>query len=134
MTQTIKAWHDFIESRDPVCLDSILANEVVFHSPVVHKPQQGKAITRLYLLTAVAVLGNESFRYLREIVAEKNAALEFACEIDGIEINGVDLVQWNEQGMITDFKVMVRPLQAINKLRELMAARLEKYQQSQAQQ
>lgn len=134
MTQTINAWHDFIESRDPARLDALLADEVVFHSPVVHKPQQGKAITRLYLLSAVAVLGNESFRYLREIVTEKNAALEFACVIDGIEINGVDLLQWNTDGMITDFKVMVRPLKAINKLHELMAASLEKYQQGQAQQ
>jgi hypothetical protein len=134
MIQTIKAWHGFIESRDPAHLDALLSDEVVFHSPVVHKPQQGKAISRMYLSAAVAVLGNESFRYLREIVSEKNAALEFACVIDGIEINGVDLIQWGEDGLITDFKVMVRPLKAINKLHELMAARLEKFMQGQAQQ
>ena len=80
-----------------------------------------------YLLAAVQVLGNDSFRYLREIVTERHAALEFSCEIDGVEINGVDLIEWNSEGQITDFKVMVRPLKAINTLHALMAAMLEKH-------
>ena len=126
MIQPITTWHEFIASRDPALLDALLAEDVVFHSPVVHSPQQGKAITRMYLMAAVAVLGNDSFRYLREIVAERHAALEFSTVIDGVEINGVDLIEWNDAGLIIDFKVMVRPLKAINKLHALMAAMLER--------
>ena len=80
----------------------------------------------MYLMAAVGVLGNDSFRYLREIVAERHAALEFSTVIDGVEINGVDLIECNDAGLIIDFKVMVRPLKAINKLHALMAAMLER--------
>jgi len=124
MIQPISAWHEFAQSHDPAALSALLAEEVVFHSPVVYRPQPGKAITMGYLLAAVAVLGNESFRYLREIIGEHHAALEFSSVIDGVEINGVDLIEWNEVGQIVDFKVMVRPLKAVNTLRELMAAKL----------
>lgn len=128
MNTTIKSWHEFLQTRDPAKLAALLDDDVVFHSPVVHTPQVGKALTLGYLLAAVQVLGNDSFRYLREIAGERNAALEFSCLIDGVEINGVDLIEWNDAGRITDFKVMVRPLKAINTLHALMAAMLEKQQ------
>jgi hypothetical protein len=80
----------------------------VFHSPVVHTPQVGKALTRLYLMGAFHVRFNDTFRYLREIVAEREAALEFMVEIEGISVNGIDLIRWREDGRIVDFKVMLR--------------------------
>jgi len=126
MKQPIKSWHEFLASRDPADLQQLLAKDVVFHSPVVHKPQPGKNLTMGYLLAAVDVLGNDSFRYLREIIGERHAALEFSTVVDGVEINGVDLIEWNDSGQIVDFKVMVRPLKAINLLHALMGAMLEK--------
>ena len=75
------------------------------------------------------MLGHPGFRYLREVVGERDAALEFAVTLDGIEINGVDLIRWNNEGKITDFKVMVRPLKAVNTLHQLMALMLQGGQQ-----
>jgi hypothetical protein len=97
----------------------------VFVSPIVHTPQRGKAITAAYLGAAFAVFFNPSFRYVREIVGEHDAALEFETEIDGITVNGVDLIKWNAAGRIVEFKVMVRPLKAINLIHERMAALLQ---------
>ena len=125
MNSTVKAWHEFVQSRDPARLAALLDDTVVFHSPVVHRPQAGKQLTMGYLLAAMAVLGNDSFRYVREVIGERNAVLEFMTEIEGVEINGVDLIEWNEAGRITDFKVMVRPLKAINTLHALMAEKLQ---------
>ena len=131
---TLAAWHALVKSRDMAALDRILADEVVFHSPVVHTPQRGKAITTQYLTGALHVLNNQHFRYLREVVGPNDAVLEFATQIDGIEINGVDLIRWNDAGLITDFKVMVRPLKAINLLHQKMGAMLEQLKQRGQQQ
>jgi len=130
----ITAWHQVVQSRDLGALSRLLADEVVFHSPVVHTPQRGKAITFQYLMGAMHVLNNASFHYEREIVGERDAVLEFATEIDGILINGVDLIRWNDAGQIVDFKVMVRPLKAINLLHQKMGAMLEQLKQGQQQQ
>lgn len=124
MTHPIALWHHIVTHRDPGPLAELLADDVVFHSPVVHTPQVGKRITRLYLIAAMKVLGNETFRYVREIVGDGQAVLEFRVEIDGVEINGIDLLTWNAEGRLTEFKVMVRPLQAIQKLHEKMAERM----------
>ncbi|MEN9682812.1 MAG: hypothetical protein RLZZ427_563 [Pseudomonadota bacterium] len=110
---------------DAALLSAQLADDAVFHSPVVHTPQVGKAKVMMYLLAAAQVLGNDSFRYVRELVDGPNALLEFTAEIDGIQINGIDLIQFDEAGKIQDFKVMVRPLKAVNKLWEQMAAQLQ---------
>jgi hypothetical protein len=120
----ITAWHSLVQRRDMAALDGLLADDVVFHSPVVHTPQRGKAITTQYLRGALLVLNNASFRYEREIVGARDAVLEFSTTIDGILINGVDLIRWNDAGRITDFKVMVRPLKGVNKLHELMGRML----------
>lgn len=124
--ETVKRWHEVAMAADPAGLDEILAEKVVFHSPVVHTPQEGKAITRLYLAAAFQTLNNEHFQYQREILQGQNAMLEFTTELDGIHINGVDIIHIDEDGRIDDFKVMVRPLKAINKLHEMMRAALEK--------
>lgn len=125
MIDTLETWHRLMRERDVDGLDDLLADDAVFHSPVVHTPQEGKAITRQYLAAAFHVLGNDQFEYLREIVDGNNAVLEFRTELDGIVINGIDMIQWDEEGRIRDFKVMVRPLKAVNKLHEKMAAMLE---------
>lgn len=125
MIDTLKTWHELAQSGNAEGLDDLLADNAVFHSPVVHTPQEGKAITKAYLAAAFGVLNNEHFEYLREIVDGNTAVLEFRTQLDGIVINGVDMIEWDETGRIRDFKVMVRPLKAINKLHEMMAAMLE---------
>lgn len=121
----ISQWHNIVRTRDSSGLGELLADDVVFYSPVVHTPQFGKALTAMYLKAAMHVFGNESFRYVREIVGESDAVLEFETEIDGIIVNGVDMIKWNDAGKIVEFKVMVRPLKAINLIREKMAATLK---------
>ena len=120
----LAAWHEVVRRRDPSGLDGLLAEEVVFHSPVVHTPQRGKAVTLEYLRAAIQVFGNETFRYVRELVGERDAALEFEVEIDGLKVNGVDMIRWDESGRIVDFKVWVRPLKALLGIQQKMAALL----------
>ena len=126
ITDAIAAWHKLVQDRDAQALDNILAENVVFHSPVVHSPQEGKQITTLYLTAALHVLNNDSFKYLREVVSGSNAVLEFLTVIDGITINGVDMITWNEEGKIIGFKVMLRPLKAINLIHKMMGDMLQK--------
>lgn len=123
----VAAWHAYMESAgDPSALKSMLAEDAVFHSPVVHTPQEGREKVFAYLFAASHVLGGEHFRYQREIIDGNQAVLEFTSELDGIHINGVDIIRWNDAGQIDDFKVMVRPLKAINKVWEKMAEMLAK--------
>ncbi len=124
-SDTIKNWHALLESRDLSGLDRLIADDAVFHSPVVHTPQVGKELTRFYLTGAFYVLFDNGFHYVREIVGEDNAALEFAAEINGIQINGIDLIHWNKDGRIDDFKVMIRPLKAVNLLHRMMGEALK---------
>ncbi|MBS0343297.1 MAG: nuclear transport factor 2 family protein [Proteobacteria bacterium] len=121
----IDSWHRVLKERNLHALDVLLAPDAVFHSPVVHTPQAGRAMTKAYLAAALQVLGNDSFRYVREVRQGRDAVLEFELELDGIHMNGVDMIRWNEQGQIIDFKVMVRPLKAINLLHQKMAAMLQ---------
>ena len=123
---TIAAWHKLLETKDAACLDNILADNVVFHSPVVHTPQVGKPITKLYLTAALFVFANNSFKYLREVISGNNAVLEFTTVIDGITVNGVDMITWGADGRITEFKVMIRPLKAINLIHKIMNLELQK--------
>lgn len=122
--KVIRDWHKLAMSRDAAGLDRLLADDVVFISPVVHTPQVGKAITTAYLTAALAVLNNGAFRYLNEWIGERSAVLEFETVIDGITLNGIDMITWNGEDRITEFKVMVRPLKAINLLHQLMGAKL----------
>jgi hypothetical protein len=122
---TLATWHRLLKNRDVAGLKDLLADDAVFHSPVVHTPQEGKAKVTMYLAGAFHVLSKDSFRYVREIVNGREALLEFMVEIDGITVNGVDLIRWNEDGRIVDFKVMLRPLKAINLVHQKMGALLE---------
>ena len=125
-SEALEKWHRLVTDKDPGGLDSILADEAIFHSPVVHTPQVGKNITKTYLAAAFHVLFNDTFRYVREIVAEREAVLEFVVSLDDVVVNGVDIITWNESNLIIDFKVMIRPLKAINIVRERMMKELQK--------
>jgi hypothetical protein len=122
---TLATWHELVQTRNSRGLDALLADNVVFHSPVVHTPQAGKAVTLQYLSAAFHVFFNPTFRYVREIVDNHGAVLEFQVEMDGIVVNGVDMIRWDDRGKIVEFKVMLRPLKAINLIHQKMAAMLQ---------
>lgn len=125
MNNAIEEWHRIVRERDIDALDELLADDVVFYSPVVHTPQRGRPITTMYLAAAVVVFGNETFRYVREWRATNEAVLEFLVTIDGIEVNGVDMIRWDDAGRIVEFKVMLRPLKAMNLIHQKMGAMLQ---------
>lgn len=129
LPQPVSHWHTLLKHKNAAGLDALLADDVVFYSPVVATPQRGKAITTAYLAAAMQVFGNDTFHYVREVIGEHDAMLEFELEIDGIRINGVDLLRWNDAQQLTEFKVMLRPLKAVNlihqKMGEMLAARTE---------
>ena len=136
---TLELWHEIMKQGNADRLDEVLAPDCVFLSPIVHSPQQGRDLTRLYLLAAFNVFpatgGAEAvpsgkkpetkFKYVREVVGEKDAILEFTTEMDGILVNGVDMITWNDDGKIIEFKVMIRPLKAIQKVHAQMGAMLQ---------
>jgi hypothetical protein len=117
-------WYDYMKSHDHKALWDLLHPDAVFESPVVHSPQRGRDITFKYLASAEKVLGGPGFTYVGEWTSANGAVLEFKTMIDGIEINGVDIITFDAEGRITNFKVMVRPLKAINMLHRLMAEQL----------
>ena len=121
----VALWHRLVRERDSRGLGAFLDEGAVFFSPVVHTPQRGKKITAAYLSAAFHVFFNPTFRYVREIVGTSDAMLEFETEIDGILVNGVDLIKWNEAGRVVEFKVMIRPLKAINLIHHRMASMLQ---------
>ena len=134
----VEKWYEVMKSNDMDKLDELLAEDVVFYSPVVYTPQKGKDVTKMYLMAAGGVFGEgtkdevtdsnnsqSKFKYIKEIIGEKSALLEFETEMNGIYVNGVDVISWNEEEKITEFKVIVRPLQAVNMLHQKMQAMLE---------
>jgi hypothetical protein len=123
----LDGWYAYMKSHDPKALWDLLHPDAVFESPVVHTPQRGREITYKYLAGAEKVLGGPGFKYVGEWLSGKGAVLEFEREIGGITINGVDIITFSDDGsLITHFKVMVRPLKAINLLHRLMGEQLAK--------
>ena len=122
----LQRWHGFLKSRDPAELWDLLHPDVVFESPVVHTPQRGRDIAFKYLISATKVLAGPAFRYVGEWTRDDGAVLEFTCEVEGVTINGVDIISFDAEHRITHFKVMVRPLKAINLLHRLMGEQLAK--------
>jgi len=120
----LESWYAFMKSHDAKALWDLLHPYAVFESPVVHSPQRGRDITFKYLASAEKVLGGPGFAYVGEWTSANGAVLEFKTIIDGIELNGVDIITFDSEGRITNFKVMVRPLKAINMLHRLMAEQL----------
>ncbi|MGJ8558829.1 MAG: nuclear transport factor 2 family protein [Litorimonas sp.] len=121
----IAKWHAYTDTPSPAALNALLHEDVVFHSPVVHTPQRGRQITFAYLWAANETLGNDSFKYLREVVDGNHVVMEFETEMDGVTVNGIDMITFNDDGLIIDFKVMVRPLQAVNKVHQQMGEMLK---------
>lgn len=118
----VAAWHAYMRAPSRAGLEALLAEDVVFQSPAVHTPQAGKQVTMKYLWAAAEVLGGPSFRY---VGAERSAVLEFECTLEGgIAVNGVDIVEWGDDGRLTRFKVMIRPMKALNAVVPLMGAAL----------
>jgi hypothetical protein len=127
MTKTpLERWHDYIKHPDHDALFAMLHPDAVFESPVVHTPQRGRDIVFKYLTSADKVLGGAGFRYIGEWTAPNSAILEFENTINGIKVDGIDMITWNEAGQITHFKVMVRPLKAVNMLHQMMGEMLAK--------
>ncbi|KRO34203.1 MAG: hypothetical protein ABS21_04485 [SAR86 cluster bacterium BACL1 MAG-121105-bin34] len=130
MSQTkkfLEQWYQGYRSEDPNFLELILDESVVFTSPIVFKPIQGKEMTKMYLMGAGITFNMDKFSYVREVVDGLDTILEFETFIDDIAVNGVDMIRWNEEGKIVDFKVMVRPLQAIHILQQKMSEALESF-------
>jgi hypothetical protein len=117
-------WYGYMKSRDRAALWDLLHPDAVFESPVVHTPQRGRDMTFKYLSSAEKVLGGPGFVYTGEWRNDNGAVLEFEKEIDGLKINGVDIIRFSDDDRITHFKVMVRPLKAINLLHRLMGEQL----------
>jgi len=128
--EIIQKWHTVVETKNINLLDEILADDAKLYSPVVHTVQEGKQITKMYLMGAAMTLGNDSFKYVREVYDDGFALLEFETELNGIFVNGVDMISWNSDNKITDFKVMIRPLKAVNAVHQVMGEALAKMDQS----
>jgi hypothetical protein len=137
----IEDWHRNLRGELPGGLDALLADDVVFYSPIVFTPQKGRKVTKLYLRAASGTFGGSAgkeaggagrravgpqFRYVREILCDPHAVLEFEAEVGGKYVNGVDMITCDGAGRIVEFKVMIRPLQAVNTMHQQMAAMLEK--------
>ena len=119
----VARWHEIAESRDPAGLADLLADDVVFRSPAVHTPQEGRELTTAYLAAAMVVLG-PTLTYHREWYADDSAVLEFEADLEGVHVHGVDMLAWGDDGRLREFTVLVRPVKGLDKLIELMAAEL----------
>jgi hypothetical protein len=125
MAHTVEDWLDLVARKDASGVDALLAEEIVFHSPLVDTPQTGKAVARQYLSAAFGVFSQAQFGYVRQVVGERDAVLEFLVEIDGVAVNGVDMIRWDDDGRIVEFKVMLRPMKALRLMQQKMAALLQ---------
>jgi len=138
----IDKWHAYLGGQLPDGLDELLDDDVVFYSPIVYTPQKGKAVTALYLQAAAATFpgdaatpssagggaSSRSFHYTKEVLGADTAVLEFETTMEGKYVNGVDIIRCNDEGRIVEFRVMIRPLQAVNLVHQQMAATLERFQ------
>ena len=121
----IHKWHEVVGSDDLSLLDKIIAEDAVFSSQVVFTPMEGKQITMMYLHAAGDSFNMEKFKYTKEIHDGMDSVLEFETYIDDISVNGVDMIQWNKEGKISNFKVMIRPFKAVQKVQEKMVEALK---------
>src|SRR5664279_5541551 len=140
IARVIEKWHAYLRGDLPGGLDELLDDDVVFYSPIVYTPQVGKAVTKLYLQAAGQTLPGDAatapdpnadessgrFRYTKHVLAGDTAVLEFETTVEGKYVNGVDIIRCNDEGRIVEFRVMIRPLQAVNAVHRQMAATLER--------
>ena len=121
----IQKWHEVLKNDDQGLLENLIADDAIFSSPVVFTPMEGKEITLMYLSAAGQSFNMEKFKYTKEIHDGMNSVLEFETYIDDISVNGVDIIEWNEEGKIVNFKVMIRPFKAVQKVQQKMVEALE---------
>ncbi len=142
--KTIEKWHNHLRGRHPGGLDDLLADDAVFLSPIVFTPQRGKEVTKMYLNAAFSTFtgvgaepiaesdkdseSSDGFHYTKEVLSGNHAVMEFETKLEGKYVNGVDIITCNDEGKIVEFKVMIRPLQAVNLLHQKMAAMLKSMQ------
>lgn len=119
----LSRWHEVVETRDPEALAEMVADNATFHSPAVFKAQEGKPLVVAYLTAALKVLA-EDFSYGEQWVHEREVILEFSSRLDNLDIFGIDRITFDDEGAITDFTVMARPLKALNLLVEKMGTEL----------
>ena len=122
---SIQKWHEVLKNDDQGLLENLIADDAIFSSPVVFTPMEGKEITLMYLSAAGQSFNMEKFQYTKEIHDGMNSVLEFETYIDDISVNGVDIIEWNEEGKIVNFKVMIRPFKAVQKVQQKMVEALE---------
>lgn len=122
----IERWLRVIETGDTAQLDDMLAEDAVFYSPAVFTPQRGRATTAAYLRAAEHMFSGTGFHYVEKWFGADSAVLLFAAEVNGLSVEGIDMIHWNDDGKITSFKVMIRPFKALQgvmgKMAELLAA------------
>ena len=121
----IQKWHEVLKNDDQGLLENLIADDAIFSSPVVFTPMEGKEITMMYLSAAGQSFNMEKFQYTKEIHDGMNSVLEFETYIDDVTVNGVDIIEWNEEGKIVNFKVMIRPFKAVQKVQQKMVEALE---------
>lgn len=126
VSDPIANWHQAVKEHNAEAVNELLDENVILYSPVVHTPQVGKLITAKYLSAALDVFGKDSFKYIREFRNDGEAVLEFEVELDNIYVNCVDMIKWNDSGKITEFKVLIRPLKAVNLIHQKMAEMLQR--------
>jgi len=130
--KVVETWHRFLAGELPEVLDGLLADDVVFYSPVVYTPQRGKDITTMYLQAAAQTLPGDpadgAFRYTKQVLASDVAMLEFETTVGGKYVNGIDIIRCDDTGRIVEFRVMIRPLQAVNAVHEQMREMLASMQ------
>jgi hypothetical protein len=121
----IQRWIDILDNDRTGDLEALLAEDAVFYSPAVFTPQEGRAKTLAYLTAAAKLFGDSDFRYVRQWYGDHSAVLEFVAELDGIHVNGVDVIGWNDDDKIVEFKVLLRPLKALERVIPAMAQLLQ---------
>lgn len=122
----LETWHDFVKNRKNEGLENFIDDEAILYSPVVFTPVEGKFMVSMYLMAASHIIANDSFRYVREVYDEENAILEFVTEINGITVEGVDMIQFTKEGKLKEIKIMIRSLKAMNMVHQKMGEYLEK--------
>ena len=122
----LDTWHKFVNERNIHELNSFISDDVTLFSPVVFKPIKGKFMVTMYLQAAAEIIANDNFKYVREVVDKQNAILEFETEINGLSVNGVDMLQFTKDGKLKEIKVMIRPIKGVNIVHQKMAEYLEK--------
>lgn len=133
----VERWHAHLRGELPGGLDELLHDDVVFYSPIVYTPQEGKAITTMYLMAAGQTLPGDQpsggsgsagggFRYTKKVLDGDTAVLEFETTVEGTYVNGIDIIRCDDDGKIVEFRVMIRPLQAVNLVHAQMKTTLER--------